>query len=114
MRLEKYLATLLAFTTLSCSSSPPPIPLRAEEIPIPVRENPVPGTVNQVWAEPMVDQIKVPAQLDKNGIYYRPAHQTLVEIRQEKYQQVEHPKDRDLKDSFSPGGSGSTESFKID
>ena len=41
-----------------------------------------PGTAQYVWEEPMVDVIEVPPGLDPDGIYYRPAHQEVVEIRQ--------------------------------
>jgi hypothetical protein len=41
-----------------------------------------PGTVQYVWEEPMVDVIDVPPGLDPDGIYYRPSHQEVVEIRQ--------------------------------
>jgi len=43
---------------------------------------PAPGVVGFVWEEPMVDVIDVPPGLDPEGIYYRPAHQSIVEIRQ--------------------------------
>lgn len=41
-----------------------------------------PGTVETIWEEPMVDVIEVPPGLDPEGMYYRPAHQAVVEIRQ--------------------------------
>lgn len=41
-----------------------------------------PGVVEYMWEEPMVDVIEVPPGLDPEGIYYRPAHQEVVEIRQ--------------------------------
>lgn len=41
-----------------------------------------PGTVQYVWEEPMVDVVDVPPGLDPDGIYYRPAHQEVTEIRQ--------------------------------
>jgi len=41
-----------------------------------------PGTAQYVWEEPMVDAVDVPPGLDPDGIYYRPAHQEIVEIRQ--------------------------------
>jgi hypothetical protein len=43
---------------------------------------PPPGTVNYVWEEPMIDVVDVPPGLDPEGLYYRPAHQAVVEIRQ--------------------------------
>jgi hypothetical protein len=41
-----------------------------------------PGVVEHVWEEPMVDVVDVPPGLDPEGHYYRPAHQSIVEIRQ--------------------------------
>lgn len=40
------------------------------------------GAVEFVWEEPMVDVVDVPPGLDPEGAYYRPAHQSIVEIRQ--------------------------------
>ncbi|MCB0318293.1 MAG: hypothetical protein KDD56_06010 [Bdellovibrionales bacterium] len=50
----------------------------------------VPGAVEYVWEEPMTDVIDVPPGLDPEGHYYRPAHQSIVEVRQGrwKYQQA--------------------------
>jgi uncharacterized protein YceK len=45
-----------------------------------------PGVVEYVWEEPMVDVIEVPPGLDAEGIYYRPAHNEVVEIRQGRWQ----------------------------
>lgn len=56
-----------------------------------VQENPVPGTVDEDWVEPMYDTVKVPGQLDPTGTYYRPAHNTVVEIYHERYREVEYP-----------------------
>lgn len=41
-----------------------------------------PGVVEYVWEEPMTDVIEIPPGLDPDGVYYRPAHQSIVEIRQ--------------------------------
>ena len=51
----------------------------------------VPGTVDDVWVEPMYDHIRVPAKIDPNGVYYRPSHRSLFEIRPGRYQHVEYP-----------------------
>jgi hypothetical protein len=52
---------------------------------------PKPGRPDQeVWTESMVDTIKVPAQIDPTGTYYRPAHKTLMEIRPDKVQDVDY------------------------
>lgn len=59
--------------------------------PVVVMENPVPGTVNEFWVEPMYDTVKVPAKLDPTGTYYRPSHNTVVEIRNGRAQPVQYP-----------------------
>ena len=40
------------------------------------------GVQRYTWEEPMVDVVEVPAGLDPQGVYYRPQHQQVVEIRQ--------------------------------
>ena len=45
-----------------------------------------PGVVHNVWEEPMVDVIDIPPGLDPDGVYYRPGHQQVVEIRQGRWQ----------------------------
>jgi uncharacterized lipoprotein YmbA len=45
-----------------------------------------PGAVEFVYEAPIVDVIDVPPGLDPEGIYYRPAHQSIVEIRQGRWQ----------------------------
>ncbi|RME58974.1 MAG: hypothetical protein D6780_05840 [Candidatus Dadabacteria bacterium] len=40
------------------------------------------GVVDYIWEEPMVDVVEVPAGLDPEGHYYRPAHREVVEIKQ--------------------------------
>ena len=44
------------------------------------------GNVPYIWEEPMVDVVDVPPGLDPEGHYYRPAHQSIVEIRQGRWQ----------------------------
>ena len=48
---------------------------------VPAQKNPL-GVVNYIWEEPMVNVVEVPPGLDPDGVYYRPAHQAVVEIRQ--------------------------------
>lgn len=48
---------------------------------VPAQKNP-PGVVNYIWEEPMVDVVEVPPGLDPDGVYYRPAHQAVLEVRQ--------------------------------
>lgn len=50
-----------------------------------------PGVVEYIWEEPMVDVIDVPPGLDPDGIYYRPGHQEIVEIRQGRWQYYKKP-----------------------
>ena len=59
----------------------------------------VPGTVNDLWVEPMIDQVRVPGQIDAKGVYYRPSHNTLAEIRHGRFQKVQYP------DEYAPGGN---------
>ena len=56
-----------------------------------VRENAVPGTVNNDWIEPMYDQISIPGRLDPEGVYYRKKTETVVEIREDRFQPVQYP-----------------------
>lgn len=45
-----------------------------------------PGVQTFTWEEPMVDVVEVPAGLDPQGVYYRPQHEQIVEIRQGRWQ----------------------------
>ena len=56
-----------------------------------VEENKVPGTVTEPWVEPIYDTVQVPAGLDPTGTYFRPSHQTVVEIRPGRVQPVQYP-----------------------
>jgi len=47
-----------------------------------------PGVVNYIWEEPMVNVVDVPPGLDPEGIYYRPSHQAVVEIRQGRWKHL--------------------------
>ncbi|MBL7663139.1 hypothetical protein JNK13_10355 [bacterium] len=58
----------------------------------------VPGTVHEVWTEPMHDTVRVPAGLDPTGTYYRPSHNTVVEIRPGRTQKVEYPETDQVKE----------------
>ena len=51
----------------------------------------IPGVVEYIWEEPMVDTIDVPPGLDPEGHYYRPAHQSVVEIRQGRWKYYKQP-----------------------
>ena len=71
------IALLGACSTRSSAS----IPMASTEVTCRGCELP-PGVAQYVWEPPMVDVIEVPPGLDPDGIYYRPAHQEVVEIRQ--------------------------------
>lgn len=71
------------------------LPLEAQTIQLDVAENDVPGTVRHLWVEPMYDHVRVPASLDPEGVYYMPAHDSVVEIRQGKMQVEQFPADYD-------------------
>ena len=62
-----------------------------DQVPAEMTDRLVNGTVDHVWAEPMNDQVRVPAQIDPNNVYFRPSHETVVEIRHERYQEVQFP-----------------------
>lgn len=51
----------------------------------------VPGTHEDPWQEALYDTVRVPGAIDAKGIYYRPSHNTVYEIRPEKYQRVQYP-----------------------
>jgi hypothetical protein len=50
-----------------------------------------PGVVDYVWEEPMIDVVDVPPGLDPEGHYYRPAHQSITEVRQGKWRYYRDP-----------------------
>lgn len=50
-----------------------------------------PAVVDYIWEEPMVDVIQVPPGLDPEGIYYRPQHKEVIEIRPGKWQYYKKP-----------------------
>lgn len=47
------------------------------------------GKMEYVWEEPIVDVVDVPPGLDPEGNYYRPAHRSVREVRQGKYQYLQ-------------------------
>lgn len=51
----------------------------------------VPGTYEDPWQEALYDTVRVPGAIDPRGIYYRPSHSEVYEIRPEKYQRVQYP-----------------------
>jgi hypothetical protein len=45
----------------------------------------IPGVVEGIVDTQMVDEVDMPPALDPEGVYYRPAHKTLVEVRPGRY-----------------------------
>lgn len=70
-----------ALLLVGCSARPP----ASSDIIVPEAQL-RPGVVEYVWAEPIVDVLDVPPGLDPDGVYYRPAHKEVVEIRQGRYE----------------------------
>ncbi len=79
---------------IGCSSSSNLKSVIEQPVVVELQENAVPGTVNDVWEEPMHDTVRVPAQLDPTGTYFRPNHQTVVEIYPGRVQPVQYPNKR--------------------
>jgi hypothetical protein len=50
----------------------------------------VPGAVYEEWVEPMYDTVHVPGQIDPAGNYYRMPHQSVVEIRHDRFDDVDY------------------------
>ena len=77
------LAILFSSCSFGSSNQTPDLSARIETIRIP--ETPR-GSVEYVWEEPMVDVVDVPPGLDPEGHYYRKGHQSIVEIRQGRWE----------------------------
>lgn len=89
--MKRTIFVALVCLTSGCGLLPQPI--KVPQV-ITVPENPVPGTVHDAWEAPIYDQIEIPAQLDPNGITYRPKHTSIVEIPLGRVQEVQYPDDR--------------------
>ena len=85
------LAMTVCFSFVACSSQAPKAP---QKIYIQAQENAVPGTVTDVWQEPVRNTVRVPGQIDPSGVYYRAPHQTVVEIYPGRVQEVQFPADK--------------------
>jgi len=79
---------LFLLCSLLTACAPTQSATRAETVPMMSNnfERHVPGTVEYIWEEPMINVVDVPPGLDPEGHYYRPAHQSIVEIRQGRWQ----------------------------
>lgn len=75
-------ALILVFVTATmlpaCSSKKPAPPAA----PVYETQRLKEGEATYVWDEPVVDVVDVPPGLDPDGVYYRPGHKKVVEIRQ--------------------------------
>ena len=81
-KLAEFSILLLAALLLCSGCAPKKIPE-----PVVYQAQPLqPGEANYVWGEPIVDVIDVPPGLDPDGVYYRPGHKEVVEIRQGRWQ----------------------------
>jgi hypothetical protein len=81
------LVVLCLSSVLACSAKPAPPP---PEMVIRVEQHPD-GVSDSIWEEPMIDVIDVPPGLDPDGVYYRPAHKEVVEIRQGRWKMHKKP-----------------------
>ena len=78
-------ALLLSLAVLTGCSSKQPEPkevIKIQTVKVMEPFIPDPGAVEYIYEPPMVDVIDVPPGLDPEGVYYRPQHQQIVEIRQ--------------------------------
>lgn len=77
----------IALVITGCSASTPKTIIEVKQVDAPQQyAQEIPGVVKYIWEQPMVDVIDVPPGLDPEGIYYRPSHQSVVEIRQGRWQ----------------------------
>ncbi len=82
---------ICSFFVVSCASRKVK-PIEVDET-VEIIDREVPGTVHSPYFEPIIDVVKVPPHLDPEGIYFRPSHTNIYEIRQGRVQGVEYPKD---------------------
>lgn len=76
--MKKHIKFLIVIGLLSCTGC-------FKKVSPPQTEAERAGVQDAAWEEPMVDVIDVPPGLDPEGIYYRPQHQEIVEVRQGKW-----------------------------
>lgn len=78
-------STGIAIFMIGCAAQEPPAPIvKVVREEVYVAE--APGAVQYVYEPPMADVVDVPPGLDPEGIYYRPAHKAVVEIRPGRWQ----------------------------
>ena len=56
----------------------------------PVPGNQIRGTVSKPYVQPIRDVVTVPAQVDPTNTYYRPSHDTIVEIIPGRVQPIQY------------------------
>jgi hypothetical protein len=81
------LAVVLLGGTSGCSISEPAPVIEYRKMEVTER---VPGAVYEEWVEPMFDSVQVPGQIDPAGNYYRMPHQSVVEIRHDRFDNVDY------------------------
>jgi hypothetical protein len=84
------LASLICLTGTSACGQQSARMVPVHQIEVVAEENPVPGTVRKPWVEPMIDVVKTPGQLDPEGNYYLPEHEEVVEIRHDRFEEVQY------------------------
>ncbi len=83
MKKTSIILSLIALVAVGCSTPPPPqVITRIQPVNSMEPFIPDPGAVEYIYEQPMVDVIDVPPGLDPEGVYYRPQHQEIVEVRQ--------------------------------
>jgi hypothetical protein len=85
------LTGMMVISAAACWSAPPPTLRDQVGVNTYDEEEYVPGVVDRLWAEPMYNYARIPAQVDPNEVYYRPSYETLIEVREERYQKAEYP-----------------------
>lgn len=91
MKTKILLVAAVGFASSACSQPATPPAPALDSVVAAIEENPVPGTVQGAWTEPMADTIRVPGQIDPTNTYYRLPHNTVVEVRPGKFQEVQYP-----------------------
>ena len=89
------LSCIIGAVLCGCSTTPKPV-AAVVAAPVLPPEAPVlaPGVEETIWEQPMVDVIQAPPGIDPEGIYYRPAHQQVVEIRQGRWKYHRAPQEQ--------------------
>lgn len=87
------IATLICFSGCTRTIMVPDVKTVYKEVVVERQSPPPPGTVQYVWEEPMADVVDIPPGLDPEGIYYRPGHQEVLEVRQGRWKHYRGPQE---------------------